>query len=180
MRKTILYIAASLNGKIAKADGSVEWLESIPNPDKLDYGFYDFYKLVDVTIQGYTTYSQVLSWGVDFPYPDKQNYVFTRKKGLEDTLDVTFVSEKHIDFLKQLKKEEGKDIWIVGGGMLNTMVLNAHLVDEIQLFVMPIILGEGIDLFGSLLQETELNLLTSKSYSNGVVELRYSILNVNR
>lgn len=177
MRKTILYIAASLNGKIAKADGSVGWLESIPNPDKLDYGYYGFYKSIDTTIQGYKTYTQVLSWGVDFPYSDKKNYVFTRKKGLVDTQDVAFVSENHIEFLKQLKSENGKGIWIVGGGMLNTKLLDANLIDEIQLFVMPIVLDNGIDLFDSLFNETKLSLLKSKSYSNGVVELRYSIDN---
>ena len=175
MRKIKLYIAISLNGKIAKPDGSVHWLESIPNPEKTDHGYVDFYKTIDTTIQGYNTYSQILGWGIDFPYADKKNYVFTRKQGLGNTEYVEFISENHIDFIKQLKKEEGKDIWIVGGGQLNTMFLNENLVDEIQVFVMPIILTEGIELFGALPNETTLKLVETKSYSTGAVELKYKV-----
>ena len=60
-RKLILYIASSLNGKIADAEGRVDWLESMPNPDKLDYGYAEFYDSIDTTIQGNATYKQVMS-----------------------------------------------------------------------------------------------------------------------
>jgi dihydrofolate reductase len=175
LRKVKLYIAISLNGKIAKSDGSVDWLESIRNPEKTDHGYSDFYKTIDTTIQGYNTYSQILGWGIDFPYADKKNYVFTRKQGIEKTEYVEFISENHIDFIKQLKKEDGKDIWIVGGGQLNTMFLNENLVDEIQVFVMPIVLTDGIELFESLPKETKLKLVETKPYSTGAVELKYNV-----
>jgi dihydrofolate reductase len=77
MRKIKLYIAMSLNGKITKTDGRVTWLETLPNADKMDYGYADFYESVDTTIQGFNTYKQVLDWGIDFPYADKKNYVIT-------------------------------------------------------------------------------------------------------
>jgi len=175
LRKIKLYIAISLNGKIAKADGSVDWLESIPNPDKIDHGYSDFYKTIGTTIQGNKTYNQILSWGIDFPYADKKNYVFTRKKGLENTEYVDFISENHIDFVKQLKKKKGKDIWAIGGGQLNTMLLNENLIDEIQVFVMPIILTDGIELFENLPKETKLKLIETKSYSTGTIELKYKV-----
>ena len=165
----------SLNGKIAKKDGSVDWLESIPNPDKSDYGYGDFYASIDTTIQGNSTYNQVMGWGIDFPYADKKNYVFTRKTNLSNTQYVDFISDDHISFIKQLKSHPGSDIWLVGGGQLNTLFLNNKLLDEIILFVMPIVLSEGIDLFGSIPKETALELLESKTYNNGVVELRYSL-----
>lgn len=101
IRKAKLYIAISLNGKIAKADGSVDWLESIPNPDKIDHGYNEFYESIDTTIQGNSTYKQIIAWGIDFPYADKKNYVFTRKQGLEKTDYVEFISENHIKFVKQ-------------------------------------------------------------------------------
>ena len=91
MRKIRLYIAMSLNGKIARPDGSVDWLEAIPNPDKSDYGYARFYKEIDTTIQGCNTYRQLLSWGITFPYPDKKNYVITRKGEVGNTEDVTFI-----------------------------------------------------------------------------------------
>jgi dihydrofolate reductase len=175
MRKIKLYIAISLNGKIAKLDGNVDWLESIPNPEKIDHGYSGFYKSIDTTIQGNKTYKQILSWGIDFPYADKKNYVFTRNKELENTEYVEFISENHIDLMKQLKKEKGKDIWIVGGGQLNTIFLNENLIDEIQVFVMPIILSDGIELFENLPKETKLKLIESKSYSTGAIEIKYKV-----
>lgn len=176
MRKIKLYIAQSLNGKIAQSNGSVDWLESIPNPDKLDYGYADFYNSVDTTIQGNKTYQQIMSWGIDFPYPDKKNYVLTRNSSLKNTEFVDFISENTIDFLRNLKNQEGKDIWLVGGGSINTMLFNENLIDEIQVFVMPIILSEGIEVFEALPKQNNLELIESKSYPTGAVELNYKVI----
>ncbi|WP_271769794.1 dihydrofolate reductase family protein [Aquimarina algiphila] len=175
MRKIKLYIAMSINGKIAKADGNVDWLDSIPNPDQLDYGYYDFYETIDTTIQGNKTYEQIIDWGIDFPYSEKKNYVLTRKKGAESTKDVEFISENHIEYIKELKKQKGKDIWLVGGGQINTMLLNEKLIDEILVFIMPIVLSDGIELFESIPNETFLTLIETKKHTTGVVELRYTI-----
>ncbi|MDX1333374.1 MAG: dihydrofolate reductase family protein, partial [Robiginitalea sp.] len=167
MRKIRLYIAMSLNGKIARADGSVDWLDAIPNPDKTDYGYQAFYREIDTTIQGYSTYQQLLSWGIPFPYPDKKNYVLTRKKNLKNTKDVVFVREEPLLFLRALKQQEGKDIWLIGGGEINTLLLNAGLIDELELFVMPIILPDGIGLFGGIPEETGLRHLKTQSFASG-------------
>jgi dihydrofolate reductase len=177
MRKIRLYIATSLNGKIARPDGSVDWLEGIPNPDKSDYGYAGFYEEIDTTIQGYNTYRQLLSWGIPFPYSGKTNYVLTRKKDIENTEDVTFINKAPIDLIQELKQEKGKDIWLIGGGEINTLLLNAGLVDEIDLFVMPIILPEGIGLFGGLPGETRLGLRKTESFSSGAVRLTYKVEN---
>ncbi len=165
----------SLNGKIAQTDGSVHWLEAIPNPDKLDYGYATFNEGIDTTIQGYSTYAQILNWDIPFPYPTTKNYVLTRKQGLENTEHVEFVTKNHIPFIQKLKEGEGKDIWLIGGGQINTLLLNAGLIDEIQVFAMPIVLSEGIELFELLPKETVLRLIDSKTYSTGVVELKYGL-----
>ena len=175
MRKIKLYIAISLNGKIANPDGTVDWLESIPNPEKSDYGYSNFYKTIDTTIQGNNTYKQIVGWGIDFPYADKKNYVFTRDQKLEHTKYVEFVSSNHINFINQLKKESGKDIWLIGGGQLNTMFLNEKLIDEIHVFVMPIVLANGIELFEALPKQTNLKLIDTKTYTSGAVELKYKL-----
>jgi len=176
MRKVKLYIAMSLNGKIARKDGSVDWLESIPNPEQTDHGYKDFYDFIDTTIQGYTTYTQVMEWGIEFPYAGKKNYVITTRKNLQPTENVEFISEDHLNFVKKLKAEKGGDIWLIGGGRTNTLFIQGGLVDEVLVFVMPVIIPDGIELFESLPGDFRLELIDSKIYSSGAVELRYAIL----
>ena len=173
MRKIKLYIAISLNGKIAKPDGSVDWLEAIPKPDNSDYGYTEFYDSVDTTIQGYNTYKKIQSWGIEFPYKGKKNYVLTTDTTLNHNKDVQFVSKDHINFIKALKKENGDDIWLIGGGKTNASLLDAQLIDELYVFVMPVVLNDGIDLFEDLVRDKSLILSRSKSYSTGVVEMIY-------
>ena len=173
MRKIVLYIAVSLDGKIARPDGSVDWLDKIPNPGNLDYGYSDFYKSFDTTLQGYNTYQTILNFGIPFPYPDKKNYVFTTKPDLENTEYVDFVSGDIISFIQNLKSEQGKDIWLIGGGKLNTALFNAGLIDEFQVFVMPVVVGEGIPLFDLMPNETMLRLIENKAFPSGVVALKY-------
>lgn len=174
-RKIKLYIAISLNGKITEEDGSVSWLESIPQPKDADYGYADFYENVDTTIEGNKTYQQIMSWGIEFPYEGKKNYVFTKNKNLKNTEFVTFISENHIEFVQKLKKDKGDAIWLIGGGTINTLLLNENLIDEIIIFTMPIILTQGIDLFEKLPKKTHLELVISKNYDTGVVENQYLV-----
>lgn len=173
MKKLKLYLAISLNGKIARPNGDVDWLEAIPNPDSSDYGYYAFYNSIDTTVQGNNTYKMVLSFGVDFPYSDKTNYVLTRDGSLTNDEHVTYISDDAVNFVRALKKQDGLDIWLVGGAQLNTLFLNAGLVDEVTIHVMPIIIADGIDLFAGQPIENQLTLIESKSYPSGVVELRY-------
>ena len=174
-RKIIIYLATSLNNKIAAQDGSVDWLETIPHEEGEDYGYQAFYDRIDTTVMGYATYAQLKSWDIPFPYKDKQNFVVTRKKELAPDADVEFITGNHLEYFTALKSQPGKDIWLVGGGLVNTLLLNAGLVDELIVHVMPIILDGGIDLFAHLPQRTRLELLNSKVYASGVVELDYRV-----
>ncbi len=142
---------------------------------KTDHGYYEFYKTIDTTIQGNNTYEQVMSWDIDFPYSDKKNFVLTRNKKVKNTDHVQFISENHIDFIKKLKQQKGDDIWLIGGGQVNTMLFNENLIDEILIFVMPIVISEGIKLFEGVPNETRLKLIETKEYTTGAVELRYQI-----
>lgn len=176
VRKIILYIATSLNGKIARLDGSVDWLEAIPNPDQDDHGYLEFYNSIDTTIQGYNTYDQIVGWGIEFPYKGKKNYVLTRKQDPGESEYVEFVTENHLKFIKQLKKQEGKDIWLIGGGKINTMLFNERLIDEIRVFIIPVVLPDGIELFTNTPVEEQLELISTKTYSTGAVEVVYGFL----
>jgi dihydrofolate reductase len=173
MRKVKLYIATSLNGKIANSDGSVDWLEKIPNPEKLDYGYSEFLKSIDITIQGNTTYKQLISWGIEFPYSGKTNFVLTRNQDLTDTEFIKFIKTNHLQFIKDLKEQDGQGIWLIGGGQINTLLLNENLIDEIHLFIMPIIIPKGIEIFELIPQERILKFREVKIYPTGVVELKY-------
>jgi len=175
MRKVILYIAMSLNGKIARKNGKVDWLESLPNPENTDHGYNELLQSVDTTIMGNSTYKQLISWGIEFPYKHKKNYVFTRNKSLSANENVEFISENHLDFIKTLKNEPGKHIWLIGGGQLNTLFFNAGLIDEFRVFVMPVIIPDGIEIFELLPLERYLVLYDSVQYSSGAVELIYTI-----
>jgi dihydrofolate reductase len=174
LRKLILYSAVSLNGKIARDDGSVDWLESIPNPDKLDYGYGEFIKTIGTTIMGGNTYRQLIEWDIPFPYVDQENYVFTRKVGQRDTEFVQFVSDHHVEFTQELIAREGKDIWLIGGGQINTLLLNAGLIDEVHLHVMPLVLPDGVELFEGSPDLSYFDLTHTKQYPGGVLELRYA------
>lgn len=175
MRKLISYIATSLNGKIARADGKVDWLENVPNPDGNDYGYAAFLESIDTTIQGNNTYKQLMSWDMEFPYKEKENYVLTRNQALIDNEYVHFISSDHIGAIQALKAEEGGDIWLIGGGSVNTLVYNAGLLDELVLFIMPMIIPDGIDLFTGLPHEKLLTLTQVSSFQSGAVELRYAL-----
>lgn len=173
MRKIILYIACSLNGKIAREDGSIDWLEKIPNPDNSDYGYQAFLESIDTTIMGNNTYKQLIGWDIEFPYKDTTNYVLSIKTPDEPSKFATFIPGDPIAFIKELKKQPGKDIWLIGGGKVNSLLWNARLIDEIKLFVMPVLLSDGIDVFEGFPKENELKLLDSHRYESGVVELNY-------
>jgi dihydrofolate reductase len=172
MRKLVLYIATSLDGKIADENHQVDWLEQMPNPEMSDYGYHDFLNNVDTTIMGNSTYRWLQRQDFPFPYSDKENFVLTKNESLTKDENVFFVSKTE-GFVEDLKSKEGKYIWLIGGGQLASHFLNQGLIDEIRLFVMPILLGDGINLFQNVNPRQQLMLLSSSTYNSGVVELRY-------
>jgi dihydrofolate reductase len=169
MRNVILYIGTSLDGYIARPDGSVDWLFT-----EGDYGYDQFYDAIDVTLMGRKTYEQVLSFGA-FPYPDKQNYVFTHRPETTESEHVTFVSKDTIGFIRELKAAPGKHIWLIGGGGLIHSCLQDGLVDELRLFIHPILLGDGLPLLPPPSDSVNLEMLDQRVYENGLLELHYRV-----
>ena len=167
MSKIILYIASSLDGFIARKNGSLDWLHT-----ELDYGYKDFLQKIGITFMGNNTYQQVLAFG-EFPYPDKTNYVFTRNTDLAKDNNVTFISGDIAGFSRELKEKSEKYIWLIGGSEIIDLFLKAGLVDELILFIMPVMIGGGIPLFLNSDTDFHLNLLDCKSYSDGMVQLKY-------
>lgn len=165
MPKTILYIAISLNGYIAKEDGSVDWLSSFNE----DYGYEKFLSTIDTIIMGRKTYQQVLTFG-EWPYKGIRTYVFTHQK-LKNDNNVEFASGEIIQTINKIKKQSNKNIWLVGGAELITEFVKQQLIDEYQIFIMPVFLGSGISLLSEAVEINFKNFTKSKSYKSGVVEL---------
>ena len=176
--KVILYMACSLNGKIARANGSVDWLEKIANPNQSDYGFQAFYEQMKYTIQGRSTYEQLVRWDIPFPYPSTENYVITSKTA-EPSLDVQFWRGSPGALIQKLRSKGGGPIWLIGGGYTNTQFLNPGLIDELRVFMMPVILPDGISIFEGEPIEIYLTLIHHEVYESGVVELRYNLMSQN-
>jgi len=168
-KNIILYIATSLDGFIARKDGSVDWLSPYEKGQE-DYGYNEFFKKIGTVIMGNTTYKQVLTFG-EFPYRGKDCFVFTRNKEKSKDENVTFVSKNAKDFISQLR--ENKNIWLVGGASIIDEFLKFDLIDEFIITIIPILLGEGIPLFRGRSNEKNLKLIDVKTFDQGLVQLHY-------
>lgn len=174
MKKIKLYIAASLDGYIARPDGDLDWLMEFSNPSKEDYGYKDFFESVDTVIMGGRTYRDIICMDVVWPYTDKTTYVVTRNPIMVKE-NINLITKNIIETIHQLREENGKDIWLVGGGELITMLLNQDLVNEMIITYIPVILGNGIPLFPNNPKESKWNLVENKGYKNGVLQVQYKI-----
>jgi dihydrofolate reductase len=169
MRKVVLFIATSLDGFIAGKDGNIDWLYTDG-----DFGYSEFYKSIDTTLMGHNTYKDILQFG-SFPYPDKRNFVFTRKEREPDQNPVAFITGGVANFVRELKSEKGKNIWLVGGGQINSILLNNNLIDQMIISIHPKVLGDGIPLFkNESLTNLEYRLENHKVFERGLVQLTYS------
>ncbi|MBD2072746.1 dihydrofolate reductase [Phormidium sp. FACHB-592] len=170
MRRIILFIAASLDGYIARPSGEVDWLFT-----DQDYGYTEFLASVDTVLMGRKTYEQVLTFG-EFPYQEKQSYVFSRDPGFDASPHAETVRTDIKAFVETLRQSNGKDIWLVGGAALIYPFLKHELLDELILSVHPILLGSGIPLFSETDLTTPLQCLASHCYDSGLVQMKYQVL----
>jgi len=173
-RKLKLYIACSLDAYIATSDGSVDWLHTLEDIGT-DYGYQAFYDSIDTTLMGYSTFQEIRNFDVPFPYPDKTNYVFSRKPREGEGLPVKFVAEDAAAFVQQLKDQPGANIWLIGGGQLNTLLLNAGLLDEMIISVAPIVLGSGVPLFAHTADMQQMKLVSCTTFASGMIQMHYRL-----
>lgn len=170
MRKAVLGLGISLDGYIARPDGSVDFL-FMPK----DYSMGPFFATIDAAIMGRKTYDVALKMGGGgFSKSKMKNYVFSRSQPPGERGGVTFVCEAPKSFLEKLRKHPGKNIWLMGGGELARDFLKDDLVDELYIGIVPVLIGEGIPLFPSGFPQREFTLLENKTFSKGLIALKYA------
>lgn len=169
MRSIVLGLGISLDGYIARLDGSVDFL-FMPK----DYSMAEFFKRIDTAILGRKTLDDAMKMGgSEGSFGSMAAYVFSRSQPPGKRGKLTFVNEPPKELVARLRKQKGKDIWLMGGGELAREFLKADLVDELYLGVVPVLLGEGIPLFPSGFPQRDFTLLENKTYSKGLISLKY-------
>ena len=169
MRKVVLGLGASLDGYIARRDGAVDFL-FMPK----DYSMAPFFATVDVAIMGRKTLDDGLKMtGGKFNNYGIKCYVMSRSQpvGERDGYEVTNQTPEGL--VRDIREGPGKNIWMMGGGELAREFLKADLIDEMEIGVVPVLIGEGIPLFPAGFPQREFKLVENKAYSKGLLVLKY-------
>lgn len=166
MRKLVYFVASSLDGYIATADGRVDWLFQDG-----DYGYGDFIQGVDTVLMGRNTYDFILSGG-RWHFPGKKGWVFSTSRTSSPFKEVAFAQGDASAFVRELKSKQGKKkLWLVGGAGLAGQVMEE--VDELVVSIHPVTLGDGVPLFPKREGRMSWRLRSTNSWPNGLVQLTY-------
>jgi dihydrofolate reductase len=175
------YLAQSLDGYIADRDGRIDWLQrydgttDVPGAVPMAGTYDEFLSGIGALAMGSATYEFLL--GLDrWPYDDMPAWVFsTRALATMEGADVRFVSGPVRPPFEQMIAAAGeRDVWLIGGGVLAASFASEGLLDELIVTVVPVVLGDGIPTFCARLAKP-LALTSSRTYTNGMVELRYDV-----
>ena len=173
MRKVIFSVANSADNYIAGKDLSLDWILS---DEEASSAMAELWGRIDTVVVGRKTYEPVLRSGKALPsYPGVKTYVFSRTLEVGSDENVGVISADAVEFIRKLKGEAGKDIFVMGGGELAKSLLEANVVDEIRLKIHPVLLGSGVPLFPAMAGRVDLELAGCKSYKNGCVYVRYLV-----
>jgi dihydrofolate reductase len=186
MASTQYYCAMSLDGFIAEADDTLEWLtgyEGRPyagaGAEPMEGAYERYYDGVGALVMGSATYEFVLEHGGGWPYAGKPVWVLTSRElpvPEGDGVDVRFASGEIAGLHDEMTALAGeRDAWVVGGGNVASQFADAGLLDELLLTVVPVVLGAGKPLFDRRLTGGPLRLTGTRAFANGMVELRYAI-----
>ncbi len=176
MRKVIFGGANSFDNYFARKDDSVDWLMWSNEVSQI---MADYWKRFDTIVMGRKTYEVALRMGVGGgAYPGMKNYVFSRsmKPSPKKVKNLEIISEDAAEFVRELKAQEGKDICLMGGGLLAKSLFEANLIDEIGFNIHPVLLGSGIPVFHEMDHQIDLDLLECKVLKNGCVVVTYRVM----
>lgn len=170
MKRLRYSVATSLDGFIADPDGGYDWIVKDPT---IDFGalFAEF----DTALMGRRTFETLLAQGTGGTLPGMRTVVFSRTLRAEDHPAVTVVRADIEATVEALKAEPGKDIWLFGGGSLFRSLLDAGLVDTVEVAVIPVLLGDGVPLLAAGPRSPGLRLTDSEVLPSGIVRLWYAL-----
>ena len=169
MRKVVYSVAMSLDGYVAGPNGEADWITMDPEID-----FAALFARFDTVLMGRKTYEQVRAMGGGEAMPGVTSIVASRTLKPEDCPGATVIGDGLADRVRELRAGSGKDIWLFGGGVLFRSLLDAGLVDEVGVAVMPVLLGGGVPLLAAG-GRAKLRLTGSKIYKSGIVSLEYAV-----
>jgi len=173
MRRIRYQVAASLDGYIAGPKGEADWIITDPDID-----FRALFAQFDTLLVGRKTFEAVGGTkhnGKGSVMPGMKVLVFSRTLRQADYPQLTIVRGNVKKAVTALRKEEGKDIWIFGGGQLFQSLLDEGLVDTVELAIIPVLLGRGIPLLAPSAKRAKLRLTGHKVYKTGIVLLEYAV-----
>lgn len=181
--KVSVYIATSVDGFIARPDGDVSWLDEVePIEGGDDAGFGEFIDSIDVLVMGRGSYEKIVEFeqGPEFEWPYGTTPVIVLSSSLtevseEDRDRVRIDSSTPQELVEKLSQEGYKRIYLDGGKIIQSF-LRDGLVDDMTLTIIPVLIGEGIPLFGNSGKDIKLRLLQSRSWDNGFVQSTYQVL----
>ena len=180
--RVTIHMAASLDGFIARKDGSVDWLETsdtFEGGDTMAPEFVEeFLKTIDCYVMGSRTYETALDFeakGLGWSYGDKPTFVLTSRELRKARDTVEFYSGALALLVDERLKPNFRSIWFVGGGEVSGECLRLGLADEVRYSIMPILIGDGISFFDRLDKDVALHLVEVKTYESGMVALRYEV-----
>jgi dihydrofolate reductase len=173
-----VYCATSLDGFIARRDGDLSWLDraNAKVPPGTDLGFYTFLATVDAIVMGRASYEKVLTLG-PWPYGDTRVVVLSRRPlAIEPALagKVTASSEEPAPLRDRLAAEGARRLYIDGGVTVQRF-LAAGLIDDLQITIIPVVIGDGLPLFGAVPADVVLELVDVAHFAFGYVRVRYRV-----
>lgn len=180
--RVTIHMAASLDGFIARKDGSVDWLETsdeFADGAAMDPEFVDaFLKTIDCYVMGSRTYETALNFeaeGFGWSYGDKPTFVLTSRDLPRTRETVEFYSGDLVQFVNGRLRPTFRSVWFVGGGAVCGECLRLGLADEVRYSILPILIGDGISFFEKLDRDIALHLAEVKAYKSGMVALHYEV-----
>jgi dihydrofolate reductase len=177
--KASVYIATSLDGFIARTDGGLDWLPGIEGEEagEEDYGYRAFMDSVDCLVMGRNTYDTVLGFGGEWPYGEKPVVVLSsRPVDIPNDLanKVEWMSGPPDDVVQRLAERGATHLYVDGGRTIQGF-LAAGLIQQLIITRVPVLIGEGIPLFGPLPHDIKLRHIETQSFANGLVQSRYEV-----
>lgn len=175
--KCSVYVAASVDGFIARKDGGIDWLVSYNDESGEQYGFKLFFNSIDFLVMGRNTFDLVSTFP-EWPYGDKQVIVLSSKypadlTRLNEYIEGTSSSPQNI--ISELEKRGANHLYIDGGKTIQSF-LSKGFINEITITRIPVLLGEGIPLFNKFNKEIRLEHLESNFFADGLVQSKYKVI----